>query len=56
METPSHIKVSDKRFNLKDGHGDGGGVQQLLLQFEVERLAVLRAGAAPHHTALLHLF
>ena len=43
------------RSHLKNGNVDGGRVQQLLLQLEVERLAVLRARAAPHNTALLHL-
>ena len=49
------MKVSDKSIHLKNGNVEGGGVQQLLLQLEVERLAVLRAGAASHHAALLHL-
>ena len=32
---------SNKKFHLKDGDVDGGGVQQLLLQLEVKQLAAL---------------
>ena len=32
---------SNKKFHLKDGDVDGGGVQQLLLQLEMKQLAAL---------------
>ena len=47
--------MAHHRSHLKNGNVDGGRVQQLLLQLEVERLAVLWARAAPHDAALLHL-
>ena len=41
--------------HLVDADRDAGAVKHLLLQLEVEGLAVLGAAVGSHHAALLHL-